>query len=339
MADRAARIDDFLSAAGWAGAARAPLAGDASARRYLRLTHGPRRAVLMDAPPETGEDVRPFLRMARWLAEQGLSAPAILAKDTARGLLLLEDLGDDLLARLIAADPAREAPLYAAVTEILLHLHTRPVPGFLTPLDGPALGDLVRIVADWYLPGIGAAPTAAAGEIPGLISVAYARLNHEAPVVALRDFHAENLIWLPGRSGPARLGLLDFQDAVAAHPAYDLVSALQDARRDVQAAVAARECTRYAAAAGLDSARFAAVYALLGAQRSLRILGVFARLCMARGKPGYVALIPRVWGHVCQNLAHPELAPLAAAVRAALPAPTPERLNRITDQCAQHPMR
>lgn len=338
MAERAAQIASFLAATGWGMADRRPLAGDASARRYDRLTRGTDRAVLMDAPPASGEDVTRFTRMARWLCAQGFSAPAILAEDPGCGLLLLEDLGDDILARLTTADPEREAPLYASITDFLLALHRHPAPAFAPPLDGPALADLTRLTPDWYLPGIGATRTGAADDLPGLIALAYDRLNREMPVASLRDFHAENLIWLPHRRGPARLGLLDFQDAVTAHPAYDLVSALQDARRDVSPVVEAAERSRYAATKGLEQSRFMAIYALLGVQRALRILGVFARLCMALDKPQYVALIPRTWGYIERNLERPELADIARALRAALPAPTPERLKRITEQCGQHPM-
>lgn len=339
MTARNGIITAFLAQAGWADAARAPLAGDASARRYERLRLGNRRAVLMDAPPASGEDVTRFSRMARWLLDRGFSAPRILAEAPAQGLLLLEDLGDDLVARLVAADPLREGPLYAAITETLGALHRHTPPDFLAPLDGPALGDLVRLTVDWYLPGIDAPRTQAADDLAHLIEAAYARLNREAPVVALRDFHAENLLWLPDRTGPARLGLLDFQDAVAGHPAYDLVSALQDARRDVSARVEAQERARYANENGLEQDRFAAIYALLGAQRSLRILGVFARLCMAMGKAHYLDLMPRTWAYIERNLAHPDLLDLARAVAAALPPPTPDRLQRIKDQCGQHPMR
>lgn len=323
MSERAAEISAFLTAAGWATAHRTPLAGDASARRYERLTRGEDRAVLMDAPP-AGDTPR-FVQIAQWLLNEGFSAPAILAQAPERGLLLLEDLGDDLLSRLILADPGREATLYAEVTGFLLDLHRRPAPAFLAPLDGPALGALLTLTADHY-------PTLsreAALALPELISRSYARLNQETPVLCLRDFHAENALWLPERVGAARLGLLDFQDAVAGHPAYDLVSALQDARRDVAPAIEARETRRYAEAAGLEAERFGALYALLGAQRGLRILGVFARLATSLEKPLYLALMPRVHRYIERNLAHPALADIARTVAAAYPAPTAELLEQI----------
>ena len=325
-------ISDFLQRAGWAEACRASLAGDASARRYERLTRGTDRAVLMVAP--RGDDPRRFTRMARWLWDHGFSAPQILAEAPEAGLLLLEDLGDDLVSRLIAADPAREAPLYAEITGFLTALRALPPPDFLAPLDGPQLAELVRLTPEWY-------PTLsrdAAEALPAALQARFEALDDGLRATCLRDFHAENALWLPDRTGVARLGLLDFQDAVICHPAYDLVSALQDARRDVSPAVEAVELARYAQLNGLEQSRFSAIYALLGVQRALRILGIFARLCLAMGKPGYTDLMPRSWAYIARNLIHPELAALAPTVRAALPAPTPEIIERIKAECGLHPM-
>lgn len=338
MTDRDATIHAFLAAAGWGSGRRSPLAGDASSRRYERIERSGRHAVLMDTPGDAADEVRRFTRMANWLTDRGYSAPRILFESAKEGLLLLEDLGDDLLARLIAADPTREAGFYTAVTDFLLDLHHHEPPEFLPALDGPTLARMIGLTMEWYLPGIGAPRSSAAEDLPALIEEAYCRLDHEKPVVALRDFHAENLIWLPQRAGVAQLGLLDFQDAVAAHPAYDLVSALQDARRDVSPRVEAAERARYAHQKGLEQGRFGAIYALLGLQRSVRILGVFSRLCMAMGKDHYVDLMPRTWRYIERNAAHPELAGIARVLAAALPAPTTERLKRIKDQCGQHPM-
>lgn len=329
MRDRASAIDAFLASAGWSGAWRVALAGDASARRYERLTLAGGRAVLMDAPPGRGEDTARFATLDRWLAAQGYSVPAILAEDHPNGLLLLEDLGDAVVAQLLAAEPGRELEIYAAATDFLVDLHHRPVPIFVHPLDGPALADLTRLAPEWYLPGIGAEPNAAADMVPALVGELHDRLADGAVVLSLRDFHSENMIWLPDRRGLARLGLLDFQDAVATHPAYDLVSLLQDARRDLGDGIESAMIDRYTVARGLDRARFAAIYALIGAQRALRIVGIFARLAMRDGKVQYTRFLPRVWSALQRNLAHPALAELAEAVRAGLPAPTPERIARL----------
>lgn len=327
------KIGAFLTAAGWGMAHRAPLAGDASARRYERLSRGTDRAVLMISQP--GDEIQRFLRLARWFHDHGLSAPQILADGAAQGLLLLEDLGDALVSRLIVQNPPREAALYTGITTFLLHLHQLPPPDFVALLDGPGLADLLRLVPEWYP----CTSRTAAEDLTGEIATLYAHLNTEPAVLSLRDFHAENVLWLPERSGPARLGLLDFQDAVATHPAYDLVSALQDVRRAVPVTIESRQCGAYASARGIDPDRFGTIYALLGVQRALRILGVFARLCRAMGKPHYVTLMPRCWANIERNLAHPALQDLARTTRAAFPAPTPELMQRIQDQCGKDPMR
>lgn len=324
---RLIRIAAFLGAAGWAQAQVTPLAGDASARRYLRLSDGPRRAVLMDDPPP-GSLAR-YVLMTGWLRARGFHAPEILAQDSDAGLLLLEDLGDGLMARVLADDPAAAPALYARVTDLLVDLAGHRPPAELAALDGPELAAQVGLLNDWYAPAVGA-PGAAAGVGPAIAALWAALCADTPPVTSLRDFHAENLIVLPGGG----LGLLDFQDAVAAHPAYDLASALQDARRDVAPEIEAACLARFAAATGAEPERFAAAYALMGAQRGLRIMGIFTRLCLRDGKPRYLAFLPRVWAGVARDLAHPALAPLAQAL-ADLPPPTAALIERIAAQCAR----
>ncbi len=335
MTDRESLIADFLSRTAWAGADRAPLAGDASNRRYERLTDPAtgRSAVLMDAPPEKGEDVRPFVRIARFLRDVGLSAPEILAEDSAHGFLLLEDLGNDLFARVLERDPGLETGLYTAGIDVLATLHAASPPP-LSPYDAPLMTDLAALAFDKYRAGI-------VGDVDhGTRAEFAARFRRlldqtatpERPVLIQRDYHAENLLWLPDRSGPARVGLLDFQDAMLGHPAYDLVSLLQDARRDVPPAIEAAMIDRFLAQTGADRAAFLPAYSVLGAQRNLRILGVFARLGLEHGKPHYVDLIPRVWGLLQRDLDHPALAPVAGLLRAALPEPTPDNLQRLKRQ-------
>ena len=329
----------FIVAAGWGDAARSRLAGDASNRKYDRLIRADgTRAVLMDADPAKGEDVAPFLAVGRALLLRGLTAPDVLAEDRAQGFLLLEDLGDDLFARVLARDPAQEPELYAAATDVLTHLHGAPLPLGLRAYDAALMGKMAALALDWYLPGVTGARTDSAG-FAGLVAALRDKLAPGEPVMALRDYHAENLLWLPGRTGIARVGLLDFQDAMAAPRAYDLVSMLQDARRDVPEAIEAEMVARYTAQNRLDPDRFCAEYAFCGAQRNLRIIGVFARLSMHYGKPHYVDLIPRVWGLLQRDLAHPALADLQAAVAATLPAPDAAGLQRIKEQVGCHPLR
>lgn len=331
MTDRETLSRAFLTAAGWGAAGRVALAGDASNRRYDRLTDAAgHRAVLMDADPARGEDVRPFVRIARFLLAAGLSAPRIMAADDAHGFLLLEDLGDELFARAIMSRPQLETALYEAATDVLVALH-RLKPPDLAPYDPDLMTRLAALAFGKYRAGI-------AGDADARAQAAFEtrfrqllqeRTQDIAPVTVLRDYHAENLLWLPARDGVARVGLLDFQDAMAGHPAYDLVSLLQDARRDVPPPIEAAMIARYLDATGLDPDRFAAACAVLGAQRNLRILGVFARLGMEAGKPHYVDLIPRVWGLMLRDLDHPALTPVADLLRDALPAPDPSALRRL----------
>jgi aminoglycoside/choline kinase family phosphotransferase len=338
--DRERAADHFLAVAGWGEALRTPLAGDASMRRYERLARETgETTVLMDAPPP-GEDVRPFVAIARHLAGLGFSAPRILAEDAERGFLLLEDLGDDLFSRLLARDPGREAALYAAAGDVLAALHRHPSPIGLARLDATTMPPLVAPVFDSYYAGAAGrpAPTEASAALEAALAEALERLAPVSrPVLVLRDYHAENLIWLPAREDAARVGLLDFQDARAGHPGYDLVSLLEDARRDVAEPTRRAVIRRYLDETGTGAEALEAALAVLGAQRNLRILGVFARLSLRFDKPRYVDLIPRVWAHLARDLAHPALAAVASAARP-LPAPEPALLQRLKDLCGTAPL-
>jgi aminoglycoside/choline kinase family phosphotransferase len=338
MADRAGQISGFLTRSGWGAADRRHLAGDASDRRYERLRLGAATAVLMDNPPGGADDPAAFATMARHLRALGLSAPVILAEEVPQGVLLLEDLGDDLYARLLAAAPTREAELYAPAVDVLLHLQAAPPPPDLPDLSAKDWATAAEFALDWYaLAATGTAPDRA--EFHTALAAALTTYADGPRVLILRDYHAENLLWLPGRAGLARVGLLDFQLGQLGQPGYDLVSLLQDARRDVGPETEAAMVARFAVATGSDPATFAAQYATLGAQRALRILGIFARLCLVAGKPQYLRLILRVWGQLQQNLAHPALADLRRICDRVLPAPTPELLHKIEQQCPTTPSR
>ncbi len=338
MSEREPLIAAFLAQAGWDDADRRHLAGDASDRRYWRLTRGAATAVLMDNPPGGADDPAAFAAMARHLSSLGLSPPRLLATDLARGLLLLEDLGDGLFARLVAADQTLEEPLYAAGVDVLVHLQAAPPPPGLPSMTARDWAEAAALALTVYA-------FAATGSTPDprpfTASLTQALETHaDGPrVLILRDYHAENLLWLPSRQGTARVGLLDFQLGQLGQPGYDLVSLLQDARRDVSPAIESRMIERFASMTGAARESFAAHYATLGAQRALRILGVFARLGIVAGKPGYLRLIPRVWGQLQQNLTHPALAELRSICAEALPEPTPATLARIEAQCPTSPSR
>jgi aminoglycoside/choline kinase family phosphotransferase len=241
MAERAAVIAAFLAKAGWRGAERRPLAGDASFRRYERLARDGERAVLMDAPP-LREDVRPFLAVGALLQRLGLSAPAILARDEASGLLLLEDLGDATYTRLLAGD-TDEAALYALAVDVLIHLHRRfdPLTAMLPPYDETRLLTEAALLVDWFLPAASSRPLPAGSRADYLAAwrTVLPLAAGAAPTLVLRDYHVDNLLLLQERAGVAACGLLDFQDAVVGPASYDLVSLLEDARRDVASGLAA----------------------------------------------------------------------------------------------------
>jgi aminoglycoside/choline kinase family phosphotransferase len=315
---RAESIAAFLSAAGWADAARAPLAGDASARRYERLDCAGRPAILMDVPPESGLRIEPFLAVDAWLRDGGFSAPEVYAADPETGLALLEDLGDGLYAHLLAGGGACEADLYAAAVDVLVEIQRRPPPsGAWTPppYDRAFLMREVGLVPEWYLPAAtGAVPSPAlVAEYDALCEAALAPVADVRAAPVLRDYHAENLLWLPRERGLWRLGLLDFQDAFRGPAAYDVVSLVQDARRDVSPPVAAAVVEAYLAARpGLGRGDLSAAMAVLGAQRAMRILGVVGRLSTTRGRSFPKGMRERVVGHLGVSLAHPALAELRA---------------------------
>lgn len=335
MSDRAQATADFIRASGWHGAETRPLAGDASNRRYLRLrARDGARAVLMDAPADRGEDVTAFARIARHLSGLGLSAPRILAEDSAGGFLLLEDLGDALFARVLEAEPGKEPPLYEAATDVLVELHRHPPPTGLEPYSPRVMADMAALAFDWYLDGGTVSDSPARAGFHVEMQALLAQHAQRTDVLIQRDYHAENLLWLPDRAGVARVGLLDFQDAMRGHPAYDLVSVLQDARRDVPPDIESAMIDRYVAATGADPEAFITAYHCLGTQRNLRILGVFARLCLRDGKAHYVDLIPRVWDLLQRDLGHPALQGIAAHVQDNLPAPDATFLQGLKERCA-----
>ena len=314
-----AAAPDFLADAGWKGAVISPLAGDASFRRYFRVDHAVHgRAVLMDAPPEH-EDVRPFIAIAEWLDQQGLRAPRILARDLHKGLLLLEDFGDRRVNPILAAGEADEEEVYRAAVDTLVDLDACSVPAFVEPYDADVLMREVMLFPEWYLPAVGKAEHDVAGfrEAWAESGEGVLERTRAAPVVTLRDYHADNLMLL----GDGGLGLLDFQDALAGHPAYDLVSLLQDARRDVPRDLERAMLDHFMTASAVDDrAAFEADYEWLGAQRNVKILGIFTRLWKRDGKPGYLQWQPRVWRLLEANLEHEALAPVRAWFDANVPA-------------------
>ncbi len=307
----------FLAAHGWGGAEIKPLAGDASFRRYFRVIDGERRAVLMDAPPPH-EDPRPFVNVAEWLTGAGLSPPAILARDLNQGLLLLDDLGDVRLRETLDASPERETELYSLAVDLLVHLHRQPAMGGLGEHGLERWLEELQLFPDWYCKTLGLNVDVESYRAAWIAVLGPVTQDGLGPVTVLRDFHAENIMLVDGRAGVRHLGLLDFQDAVNGHPAYDLASVLEDARRDVTPQVERAMIDRYMEATG-QSRAFEHTYWALAAQRNTRILGVFTRLWKRDGKPHYTGFQPRMWGLLERDLAHPSLAPVRAWFDANIP--------------------
>jgi hypothetical protein len=346
---RQEQMKDFLARSGWGAASIAPLPGDASTRRYARLALNGKTAMLMDQPQNAeapvapanadaearralgynavarlaGADCARFAAASAWLRAHGLGAPDVYAADCASGFLILEDLGDALFAEVLA-DGGNPRELYEAAVKVLAKMHAGDAPDRLSA-DKPLFDyDLVAqlaetdLLTEWFMP-LGLGRKATDEEVAEYRRLWRAALEGLAGrrVFIHRDYHAENLLWLPERQGLAKVGLIDFQDAVAGSPAYDLISLTEDARRDVSPALAEAATRQYLAAmtaqgTPLDEAEFRYAMAVMAAQRNTKIVGIFARLFSRDGKARYLAFLPRVWGYLERDLAHPALADLRA---------------------------
>ncbi|MBA4754538.1 MAG: aminoglycoside phosphotransferase [Sphingobium sp.] len=306
----------FLGQAGWGDAAIVPLAGDASFRRYFRVVDGGRRAVLMDAPPPH-EDPRPFIAIAEHLLADGFAAPRILARDLEEGLVLIEDFGDLRVKEHLDDQPDAELAVYGRAIDLLADLHRLPAAP-VPPYDRAVYQREVDLLTQWYCPAIGLTVDQDAYVAAWDAVLPIVEQSASPTVTVLRDYHAENIM-LIDRATSHGLGLLDFQDALAGHPAYDLVSLLQDARRDVPPQIEAAMLARYKAIAA-PPPDFHAAYAVLGAQRNAKIIGIFTRLWQRDGKPRYLSFLPRMWDLLERDLAHPALEPVAQWFAANIPA-------------------
>lgn len=341
--DRMAAARQFIAESGYSEALRARLQGDASTRSYERLVLGDKHVILMnsprrpDGPPvrdgkpysaiaHLADNVAPFVAMANGLRQNGFSAPAIHHADLEQGLLILEDLGDE---HVVSGDPP--APIkerYETAVDALLALHEKKLPDKLAvaphvehhipAYDIDTFLIEAELLLDWFLPRLDAAiPDSERDSFRALWRELLQPAIDAPPTWVLRDFHSPNLLWLPRRSEIARLGILDFQDALMGHPAYDLASLLQDARVDVSEQTELALLGRYVRGRrqtepGFDPAEFIRIYVTLAAQRSSKILGIFARLDMRDAKPQYLRHMPRVWGYLQRSLGHPALESLNA---------------------------
>ncbi|MCS6855459.1 MAG: phosphotransferase [Elioraea sp.] len=306
-------VEEFLAAHGFGAARRVPLAGDASFRVYERLAGGPRPALLMVCPPER-EALGPFLRIAALLRGYGLSAPHVFAAEEAAGLALVEDFGDDTFTRLLAWGED-EVRLYRLAAAALAALHRRPPPEELGAWGATEMTEAAAAtLLDWWWPAVfgGPAPGDLRRSFAEAVAETLAPFAEDEPVLVHRDFHVDNLMLLP-RPGVAACGLLDFQDAAAGHPAYDVMSLIEDARRDVSAEARRAALSLYLEEAAVaDRMRFLASLAAHAALRHARVAALWTRLARRDGKPGYLRFAPRTWRLLERALANPACRPLAA---------------------------
>ena len=355
-AERTGEIDTFLAANGWSGARRTPIVGDASTRRYIRLQQAGRKAILMDQPQNAeapaapagatpderralgynavarlaGADVARFVAAANYLRACDLSAPEIYAADPGSGFAIIEDLGDALYSDV--ANAGNELELYKSAAEVLATLHSQSAPRQLPPdkelhpYDETALLAEIDLLSDWFMPAaLGRAATKdEVVEHRALWQAVLRQVLTEPAVFVHRDYHAQNLLWMPERSGLARVGLIDFQDAVAGSNAYDLISLVEDARRDVAPEIAEATTRHYLAmmraqGAMIDEGAYRSQMAVMAAQRNAKIAGIFARLFKRDGKPRYLGYLPRVWGYLNRDLEDPALGLLKAWYDRAIP--------------------
>ncbi len=354
VVERLRMLRQFLTEAGYADATRRRMAGDASTRSYARLIRNGDIVILMNSPRRPdgpaiyegrpysaavhlAEDVKPFVAIDTGLRTHGFSAPAIHHADLDAGFLITEDFGNAAFVEGDPPQPIRER--YEAATDLLAALHRSKLPDtiLLAPhieyripaFDTDALLVELGLMLEWYLPDRGVMPNdGLRAEFTAMWRDLLQKPEAAARTWVLRDFHSPNLIWLGERSGIARVGIIDFQDAVRGPAAYDVVSLLQDARIDVPETIELSLLTRYIKArreadASFESADFAALYALMSAQRNTRLLGTFARLNRRDGKPQYLRHQPRIWTYLSRSLAHPTLASVQAWYAANVPPPTP----------------
>lgn len=335
-------IGEFLQKNNWGDAKRTPFPGDASSRSYERLQRGDEHIVLMNAPfvPHkdpysiaaklAGSDPDAFICLATALTRRGFSAPRILATDRDNGFMFLEDLGSDLFSQVLAKDPSKEKELYCTAIDCLAaiyrssfaeNLNAHGAQWRVRKYDTQALQTEADLFLEWYVPEFGLAVDEDTKVVWYEIwADAFTQLDAHAHGLALRDFHADNVFWLPEREATAKIGLIDFQDALTAHPSYDLVSLLEDARRDVDLNMIDSLIARFCENAGIvDDDRFRAAYAVQAAQRNAKILGIFVRLARRDGKERYLDMIPRVAEHFTRDISHPVLAKLRQWVTAFAP--------------------
>lgn len=320
-------IKQFLKQYGWQNAKSEEITSDASNRKYSRLFKEKNTLVLMDSNPTENESIQDFIYYTNELRSHDFSAPKIYGSDVNNGFLLLEDLGKNNFASMLKNQPNLENTIYREAINQLIEIQNTTIPTFTLPYDFRVLVKEVLLFADWYLSAL---------QIPqksknllDILNPLFEKVLKQKPTLVLRDYHAENLIWLPKRNKNKRVGLLDYQDALAGHPAYDLASLLKDARRDVSFKLRDELTHYFLKQTKFNKELFLRDYSILSAQRNLKIIGIFARLSIRDNKPGYLNLIPRVWKNLQDDLLHPSLTELSSFIKINVPEPTVSTLQKI----------
>ena len=324
---RPEKIERFLRHHGWDDAKTEKINSDASNRKYTRLFKKQNTSILMDSDPTTNESIENFIYFTNQLRKQKFSAPKIYGQDICNGLLLLEDLGSDSFANILKSKPHLENHIYQEAINQLIEIRKNKIPHLTRKYDLKILLQEAVLFSEWYL-----SPLRASYESSHLLKILRVSLQEtlkQDTTLVLRDYHAENLMWLPDRRNNRRVGLLDYQDALAGNPAYDIASLLKDARREVPKKLQEELIKYFLKKTNLDHAVFSRDYSILSAQRNLKIIGIFSRLSIRDNKSGYLDLIPRVWKNLQDDLKHPSLNELSEFIKSNSPQPTPENLGKL----------
>jgi len=306
------------------------ITSDASNRKYLRLTKGNKTVILMDSNPKKNEPVNNFIYFTNFLRKHHFSAPKIYDSDIPNGLLLLEDLGARNFADILKVKPKVETNIYKEAVNQLIMIQSKETPKQAKPYSTEILIEEALLFTEWYLGETNSSRLST--QFTSLLTPLLKKIDQTKPTLVLRDFHAENLIWMNSRKNFKRVGLLDYQDALIGHPAYDIASLLKDARRDVSIEVRDIMTNHYLEKTKHNKDLFLRDYSILSAQRNLKIIGIFSRLSIRDKKKNYVKLIPRVWKNLENDFMHPDLKNLSKFINAVAPYPNVKILKNLSQE-------
>ena len=330
MTKREEQIKELLRKNNLLCAPTEKITSDASNRKYLRLTKGNKTVILMDSNPKKNEPVNNFIYFTNFLRKHHFSAPKIYDSDIPNGLLLLEDLGARNFADILKVKPKVETNIYKEAVNQLIMIQSKETPKQAKPYSTEILIEEALLFTEWYLGETNSSRLST--QFKSLLTPLLKKIDQTKPTLVLRDFHAENLIWMNSRKNFKRVGLLDYQDALIGHPAYDIASLLKDARRDVSIEVRDIMTNHYLEKTKHNKDLFLRAYSILSAQRNLKIIGIFSRLSIRDKKKNYVKLIPRVWKNLENDFMHPDLKNLSKFINAVAPYPNVKILKNLSQE-------